>query len=574
MNINASIIDQQVRALAERQKATIEEKVGFNNNDDKLRSAAFVVLVVKTLLDLTEEEAVECLTEGGGDFGVDAVEVGEVQDGEFGVTLFQGKYKSNLDGESNFPQTGIEKLIQAAGTLFDPYKTITVNSNLKPRIEEIRSFVADGYLPQVRVIACNNGAIWKNEAQELIENAGFGDQVMFEHVNHDSLVAIIKSLKPVNDTLRLTGKAIVEDYDFRRVLVGKIAVSELAALFDRHGDRLLERNIRRYLGLQGNRINEGIAYTLTMPEEQPNFYFYNNGITLTCNQFQHNALQDENWSVKLSGMQIINGGQTCKTIQRKLASGSITAPKASVLVRIYELPKGEEDLVRNITYATNSQNPVDLRDLRSNDDRQQKLALSIKELDYSYRRQRSEVATKNTDITSGTAAEAVLSIWRHRPHQAKFMTGEHFGKLYDTIFTADLNGAQVIIAVLLFRIAENRRKRPEADAPEFIRYSSCFAAMLMGDSLLSEMGIQLNQLDHRTFENARKLIENKGDEYHSAAITKIKEALLALYNDQDVSLQRLAATFRRGDLIEKLHFKPEMLKKIQRWEAPQHDGER
>ena len=37
-------------------------------------------------------------------------------------------------------------------------------------------------------------------------------------------------------------------------------------------------------------------------------------------------------------------------------------------------------------------------------------------------------------------------------------------------FTADLNGAQVIIAVLLFRIAENRRKRPAADAPEFIRY--------------------------------------------------------------------------------------------------------
>ena len=83
----------------------------------------------------------------------------------------------------------------------------------------------------------------------------------------------------------------------------------------------------------------------------------------------------------------------------------------------------------------------------------------------------------------------------------------------------------------------------------------------MGDSLLSEMEIQLNQLDHRTFENARNLIENKGDEYHSAAINKIKKAILALYNDQNVSLQRLSATFRRGDLIEKLHVKPEMGKR-------------
>lgn len=561
MNINASIIDQQVRALADRQKTAIEEKAKFKNDDNKLRSAAFVVLSVKTLLELTEEEAIECLTEGGGDFGVDAIEIGEIQDSEFSVTLFQGKYKSDLEGTSNFPQTGIEKLIQAVGTLFDPYKAITVNPNLKPRIEEIRSFVADGYLPQVRVVACNNGLFWKAEAQELINHTGFGGQVLFEHINHDGLVAIIQSLKPVNDTVRLTGKAIVEDYNFRRVLIGRILVSELAAVFDRNGDRLLERNIRRYLGLLGNRINEGIAQTLTIPGEQSNFYFYNNGITLTCNQFQHNALQDENWLVKLSGMQVINGGQTCKTIQRILGSGTVTAPNASVLIRIYELPKGEEDLVRNITYATNSQNPVDLRDLRSNDDRQRKLAMSIEELGYNYRRQRSEVATKATDITSGTAAEAVLSIWRHRPHQGKFMTSGHFGKLYDIIFTDDLNGAQVIIAVLLFRIAENKRKRPAVDAPDFIRYSSCFVAMLMGDSLLTQLGIKCNQLDHRIFDDARKLIETKGDEYHSGAMSLIKVALSVLYKDQDVSLQRLAATFRRGDLIGILHLLPDLLKK-------------
>jgi len=552
LNINASIIDQQVRALAERQRAAIEEKANFKNNDRKLRSSSFVVLVVKTLLDLAEEESVECLTEGGGDFGVDAVKIGEIQDNEFGVTLFQGKYKSDLDGTSNFPQTGIEKLIQAAGTLFDPYKDITVNPGLKARIEEIRSLVADGYLPQVRIIACNNGMTWKREAQELIDHARFSDQVSFEHVNHDNLVSIIKSLKPVNDMLRLVGKAIVEEYDFRRVLVGKIAVSELAALFERHGDRLQERNIRRYLGLQGNRVNEGIAGTLKDQQEQSNFYFYNNGITLICDQFQHNALQDENWLVRLSGMHIINGGQTCTTIQRTLASGLLVSPKASVLVRIYELPKGEEDLVRTITYATNSQNPVDLRDLRSNDNRQKKLSLSVEQLGYSYKRQRSETAAKSTDITSGTAAEAVLSIWRRRPHQVKFMTGEHFGKLYDIIFTDDLNGAQVIIAVLMFRIAENKRKRPPEDAPDFIRYSSCFAAMLMGDFLLVEMDMQLAQLSHAQFEKARSLIEKKGEEYHSAAISEIHNALLALYNDQNISLQRLSATFRRGDLIEQL----------------------
>jgi len=74
---------------------------------------------------------------------------------------------------------------------------------------------------------------------------------------------------------------------------------------------------------------------------------------------------------------------------------------------------------------------------------------------------------------------------------------EHFGKLYDIIFTPDLNGAQVVIATLLFRIAENKRKRPPAGAPEFLRYGSCFLGMLMGKYLLCDLGTQLDSLDHR-----------------------------------------------------------------------------
>ena len=194
------------------------------------------------------------------------------------------------------------------------------------------------------------------------------------------------------------------------------------------------------------------------------------------------------------------------------------------------------------------------------------LPCRLEESGYSNRRQRSEVATKTTDITSGTAAEDVLSIWRHRPHQGKFMTSGYFGKLYDIIFTDDLNGAQAIIAVLLFRIAENRRKRPAFDAPDFIRYSSSFVAMLMGNSLLTEMGIKLDQLNHRIFDDARKPIETKGDEYHSGAMSLIEVALSVLYKDQNVSLQRLAAKFRRGDLLETLleifHRLPNLLKKV------------
>ena len=73
---------------------------------------------------------------------------------------------------------------------------------------------------------------------------------------------IFQRAKPVNDALQLTGAAIIEDLNFSRVLVGRIAATEVAALIQRHGERLLERNIRRYLGLQGNRVNEAMRDTL------------------------------------------------------------------------------------------------------------------------------------------------------------------------------------------------------------------------------------------------------------------------------------------------------------------------
>ncbi|MEW6166684.1 MAG: AIPR family protein [Pseudomonadota bacterium] len=559
MNFNVSIIDQQVRGLAEKLRSQIEEEIGKTLDDTAARSAAFVLLCVKVLLDLSDSEAIECLTEGGNDFGVDAIDVGDAVEGEFTITLFQCKYShDNLEGNRNFPEDGLRKAVAAVRALFNPQAPVNLNPRLQARIEEVRSLITDGVIPRVRFLLCNNGLPWKRpEAQAVIDRENFPpESVRFEHVNHDALIHILQATQPVKDTVQFSGRAVVEDFNFSRVFVGKVAVSELARLMDAHGDRLLERNIRRYLGLQGNRVNEAIRDTLRNPAERPNFFFYNNGITLICSRFDYNALQNEDYKVRVEGLQIINGGQTCKTIQATLADlGGDTAnlESAFALVRLYQV--GGEDsnnLVRTITYATNSQNPVDLRDLRSNDEIQKKLELSMRDLGFEYRRQRNEAAVKPTEITTGTAAEAVLSVWRQRPQQAKFRSGEHFGKLYPDIFGKDINGAQTIAAVLLFRIAENKRKRPPAGAPDFVRYASCFAAMLMGEYLLADMNIELKQLDHRNFVQARDLIESKGEEYFNRAVGEIGDALKRLYGDSAVSLQRLSATFRRGDLLQVL----------------------
>jgi AIPR protein len=258
--------------------------------------------------------------------------------------------------------------------------------------------------------------------------------------------------------------------------------------------------------------------------------------------------------VRVENLQIINGGQTCMTIFKTLREPDLLHQnsQAFVLLRLYQLPRDNEGLVQRITYATNSQNPVDLKDLRANDERQQRLEMDIQQLGFNYRRKRSDTSTRPTDITTGVAAEAVLSVWRRKPHQAKFFSREHFGKLYDSIFTDQLNGAQVVIAVQLYRIAENRRKRPEPADPGFVRYASCFIAMQMVQRLLADMNVQMKDISHQNFQLAQQLIDQNGEAYFNASVQDIQQALQDLYGEQEISLQQLSATFRRGDLISRL----------------------
>jgi len=551
MDINASIIDQQLTGLLEKYSDSLPA-----GDANKRRSAAFVLLCMANCLDIPLEDAFELLTEGGNDAGVDGLHIGEVEDGEFLVTVFQGKYKINtIDGAANFPENGVQKAVNTVQVLFNPHRKVTLNEKLAPKVEEIRSLIRDAYIPRVRFVLCNNGARWNDIAQGWVDELkkDFPNKVEFDHFNHDSIIRILQRTKVVDASIQLSGQLIVEDMNYMRVMVGRVAVQHIADLFEQHGDRLLQRNIRRYPGLHSNRVNSAIHETLCS-DKADKFYFYNNGVTVVCDKFDYNAFQKTDHQVQLKNMQIINGGQTCKTIHEALKSTSPNSLGQSsyVMIRIYQLAEEKKNFVQDITYATNSQNPVDLRDLRSNDKIQTTLELGMKDLGYTYKRQREEGGVGSRVITSTIAAEATLAVWREKPHQSKFRRKAHFGKLYEDIFT-DLNAAQTILAVLIFRDVENERKRPSAEMPApFLPYASHYISMLVGRELLHDQRTAFKDVSHRNFAELLERFQNNAETYHARAVEKVKDALKKLYGNQDVSLQQLSATFRRGDLLEQL----------------------
>jgi hypothetical protein len=89
-------------------------------------------------------------------------------------------------------------------------------------------------------------------------------------------------------------------------------------------EKLFRKNVRNFLGK--NVFNNRIAETLE--NEPSNFWYYNNGITILCDE---GNLDKEHKGIRMRNPQVINGCQTAMSI-RKFA-GDLSS---DVLVRLYK----------------------------------------------------------------------------------------------------------------------------------------------------------------------------------------------------------------------------------------------
>lgn len=162
---------------------------------------------------------------------------------------------------------------------------------------------------------------------------------------------------------------------------------DLAALYERAGDRLFARNIRGFLG--DTAINDGMAQTLS--GEPANFWYFNNGVTLVCDSARKTAERGQA-VLRVTNPQVINGQQTTRVL---FNTRTEKARNSAVLVRVISVPRSADNgqerferLVSNIVAATNWQNAILPSDLRANDTRQVSLQRDLAKIGYHYIRKR------------------------------------------------------------------------------------------------------------------------------------------------------------------------------------------
>lgn len=141
--------------------------------------------------------------------------------------------------------------------------------------------------------------------------------------------------------------------------------SLLHDLYDEHGSRLLELNVRSYLQAKG-KVNKGILETLR--NAPADFMAYNNGITVVAEKVVIGRLKDGlEGIVELLGMQIVNGGQTTASIHRASKEFDADLSKVYLQGKIVTVdPARFNEVVPLISRCANSQNKVTDPDLQAN----------------------------------------------------------------------------------------------------------------------------------------------------------------------------------------------------------------
>lgn len=153
-----------------------------------------------------------------------------------------------------------------------------------------------------------------------------------------------------------------------RAYLAVVPGAVLAAAYDRYGTRLLELNVRAFLGLRGRKsVNAGLRETLRV--EPQHFLAYNNGVVATVDGIDLQQGRDGSVSVsRLVGLQIVNGGQTTASIHRALKVdradiSNVRVPAKIIVVKDDDLSR----MVAAISRSANSQNTVQPADFSAND---------------------------------------------------------------------------------------------------------------------------------------------------------------------------------------------------------------
>ena len=325
-------------------------------NEYENLSKAFIHWYLKNHLFMDDQEIGECIIDGSGDNGIDAIILNEE---EKELTVMQFKFPVTSKGiNEEISQGDILKTINGFNILINKSSTSESNSQFKEYKNKISDI--DIFKFNIQFISFNKG-IEATANKELIDNFAknfkkdFGSELNMKVHEKSTISNIYEKINRKNNLeINLSYKQLTSAYDIESMniksYVGLVNSKDLILSIEEYIETIFDENIRLYEGK--TTVNNSIKSTASDPKESEMFYFYNNGITIICDKASNSP---NKLSVSLKGVSIVNGCQTVTSIyelykKSKLQSG------VDILTRIIEISDYNERM--KITEFLNSQNPI------------------------------------------------------------------------------------------------------------------------------------------------------------------------------------------------------------------------
>lgn len=141
-----------------------------------------------------------------------------------------------------------------------------------------------------------------------------------------------------------------------------IPAEVIADLYDDYGSRILEGNVRSFLGRKGSKKSVNNQIRNTILNEPSRFFVYNNGLATTAVE----ARVENGKLVYAKDLQIVNGGQTTASLSAARKKDGADLSGIFVLMKLTKVsPVSAPEIVPLISRSANSQNKINPADFFS-----------------------------------------------------------------------------------------------------------------------------------------------------------------------------------------------------------------
>jgi len=303
-------------------------------------------------------------------------------------------------------------------------------------------------------------------------------------------------------------------------------------------------NIRSFLGFKVKSYQR-MKETLTDPDSAIYFPLLNNGVIIICERMEiPSTLQGGKYILPTYNPIIVNGLQTTHVIYEVLKESRLKGidrlQNVFVNVRLYET--SDDEIVKKITDATNTQTPISYKDKVSNKD----FNLYAKEVfanqGIAYITKRGEVFSNHLSkqLKSTIESDTLLRFWYatfyEEPETAKNSVYEVMEAIFDAtnngvhplhrLFNGEKNSPiyqQLLYAYTIYRYVQTKKK----DQQETIEYIS-HATELLAYGIYKHL-----ENDLRDINDPNKLEDAYQFALHT--VDKIIRAQIVLYKQQEKS---------------------------------------